>query len=99
MLATDMLKYAWNDRYDIGIIVSGDGDFTYAVKAIKELGKYVEVVAFSSNLSKQLAEESDGHTQLTQNYFSGLWIKNTNRRYNNNYRRNSKYRKNYRKKN
>ncbi len=99
MLATDMLKYAWNDRYDIGIIVSGDGDFTYAVKAIKELGKYVEVVAFSSNLSKQLAEESDGHTQLTQNYFSGLWIKNTNRRYNNNYRRNTKYRKNYRKKN
>ena len=57
MLATDMLKYAWDDLYDIGIVVSGDGDYTYAIKAIKELGKYVEVVALSSNLSKQLADE------------------------------------------
>ena len=36
MLATDMLKYAWDDLYDIGIVVSGDGDYTYAIKAIKE---------------------------------------------------------------
>lgn len=98
MLATDMLKYAWDDRYDIGIIVSGDGDYTYAVKAIKELGKYVEVVAFSSNLSKQLADESDALTQLFPNYFSELWM-NNKPRYNNGYKqRNTKYRRNYRKK-
>jgi uncharacterized LabA/DUF88 family protein len=96
MLATDMLKYAWDDLYDIGIVVSGDGDYTYAIKAIKELGKYVEVVAFSSNLSQQLADESDYLIQLSPKYFSNLWINNRRKPYYDN-RKNSRYRKNYKK--
>ena len=96
MLATDLLKYAWDDLYDIGIVVSGDGDFTYAIKAVKELGKYVEVVAFSSNLSQQLADESDYLIQLSPKYFSNLWI-NNRRKFNYDNKKNSRYRKNYRK--
>ena len=79
-----------DDLYDIGIVVSGDGDYTYAIKAVKELGKYVEVVAFSSNLSKQLADESDYLIQLSPKYFSNLWI-NNKRKFNYDNRKNSRY--------
>ena len=63
---------------------------------MKELGKYVEVVAFSSNLSQQLADESDYLIQLSPKYFSNLWI-NNRRKFNYDNRKNSRYRKNYRK--
>ena len=51
MVATDLLKLAWEDSYDVAILVSGDGDFAYAVKTVKDLGKHVEVAAFESNLA------------------------------------------------
>ena len=73
MLATDLLRFAWNDLYDVGIIVSGDGDFAYAVQAVKDLGKHVEVAAFSSNLSGELAQVADKLETFTPEYFSGLW--------------------------
>ena len=31
MVATDMLRLAWDNLYDVAILVSGDGDFAYAV--------------------------------------------------------------------
>ena len=55
MLATDLLRFAWDNLYDVAVLVSGDGDFAYAVKAAKDLGKHVEVAAFDSNLSWELA--------------------------------------------
>ncbi len=74
MLATDLLQYAWDDLYDVAILVSGDGDFTYAVKAVKDTGKYVEIAAFPSNLSWDLAQMADDRHFFDQDSFRDLWV-------------------------
>ena len=45
-IAVDMVKLAYNDAYDTAILVSGDGDFVPAVKAIQEKGKRIEHAYF-----------------------------------------------------
>jgi len=73
MMATDLLKLAWEDSYDVAILVSGDGDFAYAVKTVKDLGKHVEVAAFESNLSWELANIADKRHFFDVEYFTELW--------------------------
>ena len=79
MLATDLLNYAWKDLYDVAILVSGDGDFAYALQAVKTAGKHVEVAYFGSNVSKSLLEVADNSLLLDSNFFRGLW-RSKNRR-------------------
>ena len=73
MLATDLLRLAWDDIYDVAIVVSGDGDFAYAVQAVKDMGKHVEIAAFPANLAWELANVADDREFLTPDYFSDLW--------------------------
>lgn len=73
MLATDLLIYASNNFYDIAILVSGDSDFIYALQAIKNMGKHVEVAYFETAISKDLLEIADNSHLLNQNFFKGLW--------------------------
>jgi len=72
-LATDMLRLGWSDFYDVAILVSGDGDFAYAIQALKNMGKYVEVAYFESNVSKDLLDVADNWHLLDRDYFKGLW--------------------------
>lgn len=78
MLATDLLRFAWEDLFDVGILVSGDGDFAYAVQTVKDLGKHVEVAAFPSNLSWELAHVADRREFLDPPYFADLWSRRRN---------------------
>jgi len=73
MLATDMLHFAWNDLYDVAVLVSGDSDFAYALQTVKNLGKYVEVAYFERNISKDLLDVVDNQHLLNRNFFKGLW--------------------------
>ena len=73
MLATDLLNFAWKDLYDVAILVSGDGDYAYALQAAKNMGKYVEVAYFESNISKELLEIADNRHPMDRNYFKGFW--------------------------
>jgi len=75
MVSTDLLNMAWENRYDVGILVTGDGDFAYAAQAVKNLGKHVEVAAFSSNLSWELSNIADNRELFTREYFSELWTR------------------------
>ena len=81
MVATDLLKLAWDNLYDTAILVSGDGDFAYAVQAVKDIGKHVEVAAFPSNLSWELANVADNREFFTPKYFSDIWNKNSTKDY------------------
>lgn len=74
MLATDLLYFAWNDFYDVAVLVSGDSDFAYALQAVKNMGKHVEVAYFESGVSKDLLNVADNRHLLNQSFFSGLWI-------------------------
>ena len=60
-LATDMLSFAYENKYDIAILVSGDGDFVPAIKKVQKLGKKVENAYFSvsrSNFLKSVCNSS-----------------------------------------
>ena len=74
MLATDLLQFAWRDLYDVAVLVSGDGDFSYAVQAVKNMGKYVEVAAFTANLAWDLAQIADDRHYFDQDFFKQLWV-------------------------
>ncbi len=80
MMATDILQLAWNNLYDTAILVSGDGDFAYAIQAVKNIGKYTEVAAFDSNLSPELAQVADSRQTFTRAFFSELWSGRRHRR-------------------
>jgi uncharacterized LabA/DUF88 family protein len=73
MLATDMLHFAWNDLYDVAVLVSGDSDFAYALQAVKNMGKHVEVAYFEKGISKDLLDIADNRHLLNRNFFKGLW--------------------------
>ncbi|MHB9034022.1 MAG: NYN domain-containing protein, partial [Anaerolineae bacterium] len=73
-LATDMLKYAYKDIYDTAIIVTGDGDFTYVVREVKDLGKHVENASLRAIRSLLLSQTCDRFTQLDQAFFNELLI-------------------------
>jgi len=74
MLATDLLLFAWSNLYDIAVLVSGDSDFAYALQAVKNMGKHVEVAYFESNVSKDLLDVADVKRPLDHNWFKELWI-------------------------
>jgi uncharacterized LabA/DUF88 family protein len=73
MLATDLLYFAWNDFYDVAVLVSGDSDFAYALQAVKNMGKHVEVAYFESGVSKDLLNIADDRHVLDRTFFKGLW--------------------------
>ncbi len=73
MLATDLLMYGFQRLYDVAILVSGDGDFRYALQTAKNMGKHVEVAYFERNVSKDLQDVADFAHVLNRAFFEGLW--------------------------
>jgi uncharacterized LabA/DUF88 family protein len=63
-LVVDMMKTARN--LDVAIVVSGDGDFAPAIRAVQEMGVRVEVISFRGNTSSDLMEVADLFTDITQ---------------------------------
>ena len=53
-LATDLLGMAWENAFDVAILVSGDGDYVGAVEKVMSKGKNVEVVSFRGSCSPDL---------------------------------------------
>lgn len=73
MLATDLLHFAGINFFDTAILVSGDGDFAYAVQAVKNMGKHVEVAYFEKHTSKDLLDIADYAHLLDRQFLTGLW--------------------------
>jgi uncharacterized LabA/DUF88 family protein len=63
-LVVDLMKTARN--LDVAIVVSGDGDFAPAIRAVQEMGVRVEVISFRGNTSSDLIEVADLFTDITQ---------------------------------
>ncbi len=74
MIATDLLYFAWMGFYDVAILVSGDADFAYAVQAVKNMGKHVEIAYFESGISKDLLDVADNRYLLDRNFFETVWV-------------------------
>ena len=63
-LVVDMMRLARN--LDIAVVVSGDGDFAPAIRAVQEMGVRVEVISFRGNTSSDLIEAADQFTDIAQ---------------------------------
>ena len=62
-LATDMVAAGLRDRYDVAVLVTGDGDFADAVQIVKDAGKHVELAyPHVSNLARHLLDVCDVFT-------------------------------------
>lgn len=58
-LTSDMISLAYENAYDIAVIVSGDGDYVALIELVKSKGKKVWVVSFKSSLSDKLRKCAD----------------------------------------
>ena len=67
-LAVDMVKLAYNNAYDIAILVSSDGDFIPAVEAVQEIGKSVENIGFPNKFSWHLRQKCDNFIKLKKDF-------------------------------
>jgi uncharacterized LabA/DUF88 family protein len=63
-IGIDMLMGAVRNLYDVAVLVSGDGDLAEAVRAVKSLGKHVEVASFQRGRSYELVQEADVYRPL-----------------------------------
>ncbi len=61
--------------------MSGDSDFAYALQAVKNMGKYIEVAYFESNVSKDILVAADNKHLIDKEFLKDLWArKRTSRR-------------------
>lgn len=74
-IGVDMLPAASKNLYEVAILVSGDGDLVEAVKAVKDLGKHVELATFPKGRSDELAAAADVITQLTPSEMKPLLLR------------------------
>jgi len=68
-LAVDMIMKAENDDYDIGVLVSNDGDFASVLRGVKHFGKTAVFVGFGK--TRVLMQESDIDIFLDVDFFKG----------------------------
>jgi len=68
-IAVDIISLAYENAYDMAVLVSGDGDFVPVVKKVKELDKNLEVWAFRYSLANALKEELEDENI---NYFDDI---------------------------
>ena len=69
MIATDMVSMAYEKRYDVAYLLSGDGDFTPAVKKVREIGRKVFVA--SASHAHKLSQVADAFIPLNREFFHG----------------------------
>lgn len=74
-IAVDMLRYAFDDLYDVAILVSGDGDFASAVQAVQDRGKHVENAISKSGQSRHLRQTCDTCLTLDETMLADIWLK------------------------
>ena len=74
-IGVDMLASASKGLYDVAVLVTGDGDLVEAVKAVKDLGKHVELATFPIGRSDELATVADVVTDLSLKELSALFLR------------------------
>ena len=67
-IAIDIVDLAHKDAYDVAILVTGDGDFSGAVKLVRQFGKEVEHARFERNFSTELNQACNRQIILDDEY-------------------------------
>jgi uncharacterized LabA/DUF88 family protein len=75
LLASDMITKAYQNQYDICILLAGDDDLVDVVQAVKNAGKRVFGVYKKGNTSKRLIESFDSRYELNHDLINSLILK------------------------
>ena len=71
-MTADIITMAFENKYDVALIISNDGDFQSSVKTLKKLKKGVEVVYFKGNVSMSLRQYADVMRRIRRSYIGKL---------------------------
>jgi uncharacterized LabA/DUF88 family protein len=69
-IAIDMLSKAYENHYDIAVLLAGDDDFLDVVKSVKNAGKRVYGIYFEHHISKELKGAYDNRRALNKEILS-----------------------------
>jgi uncharacterized LabA/DUF88 family protein len=68
LIAIDMVSKAYENHYDVAILLAGDDDFLDAVKAVKNAGKQVYGFFFAKHVSRELKNAFDSRLAIDTNF-------------------------------
>ncbi|MFN3820945.1 MAG: NYN domain-containing protein [bacterium] len=74
-IAVDMIRLALLKACDGIILVSGDSDYIYAVRFVKDLGCYVFISSFPIGGSIELRNEGDGFVIMDHDFIQSCFIR------------------------
>jgi uncharacterized LabA/DUF88 family protein len=63
-LATELIAQAYNGAYDVAILVSGDEDYSKAVRYVQDQGKRVIIASFKGSTSSEMRKLADEYIEL-----------------------------------
>ncbi|MCY4281607.1 MAG: NYN domain-containing protein [Gammaproteobacteria bacterium] len=72
MIATDMVSMAHENKYDIAYLLSADGDFTHAIKKVRDAG--CKILVASPVPGYQISKAADSFIRLDRKFFHGCWL-------------------------
>ena len=73
-MAVDIVENACDNSFDTAILVSGDGDFVPAVKAVQRKNKIVENIYFRKSSSRALKQHCNSSLELTKEILNNFFI-------------------------
>ncbi len=77
LIAIDMITKAYEDHYDVAVLLAGDEDFLNVVNAVKNTGRRVFGAYFKDHISKDLEESFDKRKILDKGFMTPLEQKST----------------------
>ena len=69
LIAIDMLSKAYENHYDVAVLLAGDEDFLDVVNSVKNAGKRVFGAFFEKHISPELKDSFDKRLHLVDNFF------------------------------
>ena len=72
LMAIDALTKAYQDHYDTGMFMTGDGDFVPLIEAVKDAGKKTMCVYYPPNSSEDLIRCCDMRIDFDEKMIEGL---------------------------
>jgi uncharacterized LabA/DUF88 family protein len=72
-LAAEMVKEAYEDKFDVAILISGDGDFVPAIKIVQDKSKEVRNAYFKQSMSWDLKKNCNESIKLTKELLDGCF--------------------------
>lgn len=74
-LSVDLIRFAFNNSYDIAIIISSDGDYVPAIQLAKDLGKIIYNAYFVGSESYHIKNVVDKFIPIDKNLIMSSQLK------------------------